>query len=243
MALLSPGNQQTKLFSSMQSYRALTRLPIQQASRRLIRPKTARKMSLWPRSALSSEPSFGSLFRLLDEFDNYHGGSVSGKVALPKGFNPKFDIKENKGDYELHGELPGVDQKNVNIEFTDANTLTIRGHVERSYEEGTPPKGSIEGPSRAGAIEGKKPHKATVEDEGGSAVQQTTQQQAVQKQPETSGAGKIWVSERSVGDFSRSFSFPDRVDQDHVHASMKNGILSVVVPKAKKAEARKIPIS
>ncbi len=51
------------------------------------------------------------------------------------------------------------------------------------------------------------------------------------------------MSERSVGEFSRSFSFPVRVDQDAVKASMKNGILSILVPKAKKHESRKIDIS
>lgn len=228
----------------MQSYRALTRLPIQQATRTLIQTPPTRKMSLWPRSVTAAEPSFGSLFRLLDEFDNYRGGSL-GTAALPKSFNPKFDIRENQTNYELHGELPGVDQNNVTIEFTDASTLTIRGHTEKSYEKGTPPRGFVEEPNRAGAIEGKTtPHKATVEDEQpDTAIQQTTQEQSVQKQTEGGGPSKVWVSERSVGDFSRSFSFPNRVDQDNVHASMKNGILSVVVPKAKKAEARKITIS
>ena len=54
---------------------------------------------------------------------------------------------------------------------------------------------------------------------------------------------RYWVSERRVGEFSRSFSFPTRVDQDQVMASMKNGILSILVPKAKKTEGRKITIS
>jgi len=203
-------------------------------------------MSLWPRSIIASEPSFGPLFRMLDEFDTYRGGNLSGNTALPRGFNPKFDIKENDNDYELHGELPGVEQNNVDIEFTDANTLTIHGHTERSYEEGTRPRGFVEGPAHTGAIEGKKPHNVTVEDEdasNGASNSQADQQQVTQKQAGPEQTGKFWVSERSVGDFSRSFSFPGRVDPDNVKASMKNGILSIVVPKAKKAEGRKITIS
>jgi HSP20 family protein len=35
------------------------------------------------------------------------------------------------------------------------------------------------------------------------------------------------------------FSFPQPVDQEHVKASMKNGILSLSVPKAKKEQAQK----
>ncbi|POS86991.1 hypothetical protein EPUL_001138, partial [Erysiphe pulchra] len=58
------------------------------------------------------------------------------------------------------------------------------------------------------------------------------------KEPENT----FWVMERSVGEFSRSFGFPVPVDQDAVKASMKNGILSVIVPKAKKQESKKITI-
>ena len=54
---------------------------------------------------------------------------------------------------------------------------------------------------------------------------------------------KYWVSERSVGEFSRAFQFPTNVDQDNVRASLTNGILSVTVPKAKKPEGRRIAIN
>jgi len=60
----------------------------------------------------------------------------------------------------------------------------------------------------------------------------------VQKKPQEE-EGKLWVSERSVGEFSRSFSFPERVDQDAVKASFKNGVLSIVVPKVQKKEGTK----
>lgn len=159
-----------------------------------------------------------------------------------KSFNPKFDVKELKEEYQLHGELPGVEQKDVEIEFTDANTLTIKGRTERSYTSGTPPAGAIEGTKATPAIEGN--HRATVEDEGAETTTTSTKEvaKAGQQQPKEPEA-KFWVSERSVGEFSRSFSFPVRVDQDAVQASMKNGILSIVVPKAKKHESRKIAIS
>lgn len=53
---------------------------------------------------------------------------------------------------------------------------------------------------------------------------------------------RYWVNERSVGEFERRFAFPGRVDQDAVTASLKNGILSVVVPKIVDKAARKIEI-
>jgi HSP20 family molecular chaperone IbpA len=62
-------------------------------------------------------------------------------------------------------------------------------------------------------------------------------------QPPPPTQRKYWLSERSVGEFTRCFIFHVRVDQDHVQASIKNGLLSVVVPKAQEQDSRKIPIS
>jgi len=109
----------------------------------------------------------------------------------------------------------------------------------------------VEGQKSGGAItqggeQSQNSHKATVEDdkEGQdttSGTQVVAQDQKEQHQ--SKDQSKLWVSERSVGEFARSFTFPSRVDQDNVKASMKNGILSVLVPKAKKHESRKITIS
>lgn len=55
----------------------------------------------------------------------------------------------------------------------------------------------------------------------------------------------VHVSERRYGTFSRSFRLPPSVDADKVDATMKDGVLTVVLPKkpeAKKAE-KKITIS
>jgi HSP20 family molecular chaperone IbpA len=221
-------------------------------------------MSFFPRSFITNDPStsFTPLFRLLDDFENYRGttstpnGHHHQRGNHLKTFSPKFDVKELESSYELHGDLPGIEQKDVEIEFTDAQTLTISGRTERSYTSGTPPAGFVEGAQAAGTItEGSehdhKAHKATVEDAGdgdGVVVDTPTtantevthaKETAKPKEPEA----KYWVSERSVGQFQRSFSFPVRVDQDHVQASMKNGVLSITVPKAKKHESKKITIS
>jgi HSP20 family protein len=40
-----------------------------------------------------------------------------------------------------------------------------------------------------------------------------------------------WVSERSVGEFHRTFTFPSRVDSEAVTAKLKDGILSVMISK------------
>ncbi|KAK3349880.1 HSP20-like chaperone [Lasiosphaeria hispida] len=53
---------------------------------------------------------------------------------------------------------------------------------------------------------------------------------------------KFWLVERSVGEFERAFTFPTRVEQDGVTANLLDGVLSVIVPKAKKHEVRRVII-
>lgn len=165
-----------------------------------------------------------------------------------KTFTPKFDVKETADAYELHGDLPGIEQKDVEIEFTDAQTINIKGRTERSYTSGTPPAGFVEdAPSQNTITDGKTPetnsgkaHQPTVEDEkDGETSNANTVATKTAHEEHKAPSARYWVSERSVGEFSRSFSFPIRVDVDAVKASMKNGVLTVEVPKAKKQESRK----
>jgi len=209
-------------------------------------------MSLFPRNIYGSDPSFTNLFRLLDDFDTYSRETQNGheggrhRRQPARTFSPKFDVRETNDTYELHGELPGIARENVSIEFTDAQTIVIRGRVERTYTSGAPST------DMSGAITEKgeehASHKATVEDEAGEAATQNGGSQVSKRhdnkvEKAKAPAEKYWVSERSVGEFSRTFSFPSRVDQDAVSASLNDGILNIVVPKVKKVEARRIAIN
>lgn len=139
----------------------------------------------------------------------------------------------------------------------------IKGKTEKSYTRGQPPAGFVEDGEKPAQLtengEGKSgekhvtPHKASVEDanddgdkkEGETTVAKSGSEKKEVSTPATTQKNedvKYWVSERSIGQFSRTFTFPGRVDQDGVKASMKNGILSIVVPKSRKAEGRKISI-
>jgi HSP20 family molecular chaperone IbpA len=217
-------------------------------------------MSLFPRSYFAPETSFTPLFRLLDDFDSYsrevssQGNSKAGsRRALPS-FSPRFDVKETETGYELHGELPGVEKENVTIEFSEPQTLVISGRTERSYTSGTPPAGLIETGTSGAITEGGEgdahhSHKATVEDEDAEKAkeQQATEvakaDQQQQQQQQQKPREKFWVSERSIGEFSRTFNFPTPVDQEAVAANLNNGILSVTVPKAKKHEGKRIAVN
>ncbi|KAI9925945.1 hypothetical protein MW887_005751 [Aspergillus wentii] len=128
-----------------------------------------------------------SLGRMLDDYDNFLSQKSFGNLRSTT-FTPTFDVRETKEGYELEGELPGVKQKDIEIEYPDPHTMQIKGHTEHSSEEKD---------------------------------------------------GSWWISERSMGDFRRSFSFPSPVDRDATHAHLRDGILTVTVPKTMKHEETK----
>ena len=188
---------------------------------------------------------------------------------------PRFDVRERTAAFELQGEIPGLRQQDVVIEFVDPHTLVIRGRVEREETDVENPdvkgKGKeVEGtaPRTADVDRNTKSQQATVEDEGqaspaidddnstttstttiggantptsSAAEQETTT--TVASATATANANlsseskyKYWVNERAVIEqFERRFKFPGDVDQEAVKASLRNGILSVVVPKVVKA--------
>ncbi|KAF2861753.1 HSP20-like chaperone [Piedraia hortae CBS 480.64] len=186
---------------------------------------------------------FVPMFRFLDDYANHVASSSDRRVEPAShvksltSFKPKFDIQETKDAYKLHGEFPGIDQKDISIEFTDPQTINITGHYDRSYEEG-------ERPQQQQQQQQIEHHKPTVEDEKADSKESepskevTQQQQKVQKQQSGGKHTKFWLSERSSGHFSRTFSFPAHVDQNNVKASLKNGVLTVTVPKAEKVSKR-----
>ena len=54
---------------------------------------------------------------------------------------------------------------------------------------------------------------------------------------------RTFLSECSYGSFSRLFTLPEGVDGGQVHASLRDGVLTVVVPKKPEAQPRTIPVS
>ncbi len=52
----------------------------------------------------------------------------------------------------------------------------------------------------------------------------------------------FYLSERSYGEFQRSFLLPDGVDTTKIDAGVANGVLTVTVPKTAQAAAKKIEV-
>ena len=53
----------------------------------------------------------------------------------------------------------------------------------------------------------------------------------------------VYTYERQYGSFSRSFTLPEGADLDHATSDLKEGVLTLVIPKLAMAQAKKIPIS
>jgi len=147
---------------------------------------------------------------------------ISDNASARAMWAPKFDLKEEKEKYILEGELPGIEQKNITIDVSDEQTLTIKGHTEHRREEGQRPTEATEVKDGEAGVDGKT--------SDGKEVATTDPTEVAKRKPEHT----YWVSERSMGEFARSFAFPNRVDLDNIKASLKNGILSVVIPKLEK---------
>ena len=107
------------------------------------------------------------------------------------GFSPAFEVKETKDAYVFKADLPGIVEKELDIQRT-GNRLTVSGKRESEKE-----------------------------DQGDT----------------------YYMMERSYGSFTRSFTLPDGVDFEHVGADLKNGVLSIVVPKMPEAQPQKISVT
>ncbi|KAI5803442.1 heat shock protein 30 [Peziza echinospora] len=197
-------------------------------------------------------------------------------------FSPKFDVFETSKDYVLEGELPGLqDKKKIEIEFSDPQTLVIRGRIEKHVEEpvAAPTSKPVAIEEKPQVAEDKpaphaekpvsRPHTpprpVTVEEspdeddldyedarhsltqltptstnttEVEKAASDASKPKPKQQQPQL----RYWVTERTIGNFQRTFNFPGFIDQEGVTARLENGILTIVVPKRQKSAIRKVEI-
>jgi len=207
---------------------------------------------------------FSPIFRIAEELERA-SRQESMRCSPPsyntQSFTPRFDVKEVDGAYELNGELPGIEQSDVNIEWVDDTTISVSGTTKRHVET-TNSSGATEAKEATSDVaaadewtdvsEHQNYQKPSVEDDGAEkndSEKSESSQDVTKTEPEKTTAqpaapkSRYWVSERSYGSFRRTFKFPVRVEHDAVKASLKNGVLSVVVPKAKPREPRQVTIN
>ena len=68
-----------------------------------------------------------------DDFDNFFSSALKENDSISTNF-PRVDIYEDKNDYFIDADLPGLDKKDISINIEN-NTLTITGSREDKREE------------------------------------------------------------------------------------------------------------
>ncbi len=104
-------------------------------------------------------------------------------------YSPRVDIFEKDNAIVLLADMPGTDEKNINISL-EKNILTITGEVD-------------------------------VEDRQGYQLE---------------------YAEYGIGDYSRSFTVSEDIDRDKIEATVKNGVLRLILPKAEAVKPRRIDV-
>lgn len=64
----------------------------------------------------------------------------------------------------------------------------------------------------------------------------------IEKENKDQENGKVYRYEREYGEFRREFALPARVDKEGIVAKVKNGVLSVTLPKTKDERKSKIKV-
>jgi len=104
-------------------------------------------------------------------------------------FIPDVDILEDASNLYIYADMPGADDKGVNITLEN-DVLTIEAQVADQSVE----------------------------------------------------AHNLTYTEYGIGDYYRAFTLNESFEKDKIEAKMKNGVLSIVLPKAEAVKTRSIPI-
>ncbi|KAF4452927.1 hypothetical protein F53441_4302 [Fusarium austroafricanum] len=169
-------------------------------------------------------------------------------------WEPRFEAHETEDSFVVYGELPGLNKEHVTVEFPEPCKLVVSGKVERFTEAPKAAETTTEKTAPAPVIESdnedtrsKSSYQATVEDdvdgddfevlshtsEKSETISQpepeTLSEKAKEKQPEQPEEPRRSGYRK---EFSRYFTFPTYVNHDAVTAELKDGLLTIVVPKA-----------
>ncbi len=106
-----------------------------------------------------------------------------------KAYVPRVDIYETDDAVHVIADMPGVDEKSVDITL-EKNVLSIYGETNLNNPDNY----------------------------------------------------SLAYAEYEMGDYERKFTLSDEIDRDKIEASVKDGVLRLVLPKAGPAKTRRIPV-
>ncbi len=133
---------------------------------------------------------FEEIERMRQMMDRWLGETEGILPMTRAGVFPLVNVTENKDNFFIRAELPGVEKEDLDIQAT-TNSVSISGE-----------------------------RKIPAEDEG----------------------ARYHRREREAGKFSRVITLGADIQPDKVEANLKNGVLTVTVPKAEIAKPKQISI-
>lgn len=104
-------------------------------------------------------------------------------------YAPAVDIFETANNILVIADMPGVDEKSVDITL-EKNLLTIHGMIDSTTHDNL----------------------------------------------------ELVFSEYGVGDYQRTFSITDEIDRSNIKATVKDGVLKLILPKSERVKTRKIEV-
>lgn len=123
----------------------------------------------------------------LFDFDQFP--STTG--LFDRNVSPPIDIIEGAREFSVLCELPGMEQKDIDLTIA-SNVLTVKGDKKSEHEE---------------------------------------------------TKGKYYRKESVSGSFQRTIPLPESVDPDKIQAVLKEGILTITLPKKEEAKPRQISVN
>jgi len=121
----------------------------------------------------------------LFEFDRFPASTG----LFDRSFSPAIDVVENANDYTVICEMPGLEQKEIDVSIA-SNVLTIKGQKKEEERK-----------------------------------------------------GKYFKKESWSGTFQRTLPLPTSVEADKIAATLKDGILTIVLPKKEEVKPKQIAVS
>ena len=149
----------------------------------------------WQRPETARWDPFRQLSSLHNEIDRLFEAPLSALTAglqpFTSGWSPALDLHEDKDNFTVRAELPGMKKEEIEISLHDG-VLSLSGErkADEKYE-----------------------------------------------------SAQACRSERFLGRFQRTLALPAEVVADKVHATYKDGILTVTLPKAEEAKPKQIEVT
>lgn len=169
---------------------------------------------------------------------------IMGDICVPREFSgfPATNILETPEYYELQSEVPGVNKESVKIEVPDIHTLTIIGSIKEELPSRKDDK-MEEDASFPTVVDTQSVDTQSVDTQPQTQEQQAqttfSQKELDSKDKHDNQNGQIpgwWTNERvfgGFGSFRRSFFFLEPIDVDEAKASIKNGVIKIIIQKIK----------